>query len=555
MLTVCQIARGASPPGGSGIEQPPPSAGSVIQEIPELPALPKAAPELHIEQKGAAPASSADQTKISVSSLRVTGARAFQEAELIAATGFKTGSQLTLTELRGLAARIADYYHNRGYFLVQAYLPAQEVKEGVVTIAVLEGLYGQISIKNNSRLSSELANDLLDGLASGQAVKVDPLEERLLLLSDLPGVNVKSTLVPGASVGNSDLIVELEPGRVISGSVDADNEGNRYTGTNRADLTVNLNDPTGHGDVASLRAVTSGSGLKYGRASYQMQFDRTKLGLASTDMRYELGDEFARLLAHATAQIWSVYVGYPLMRSRASNLSLLIDWDDKDFQDSDAAVGTTTDKKIRVALITLNGDERDGFIAGGLSNYSLSLASGDAELETAAALATDSATARAEGRYEKLSISASRLQVLGETTSVYAAISGQLASKNLDISEKMELGGANAVRSYPEGEAYCDKAYVLTGEYRWQLLRLQGSMGRNVQLIGFADTAKGDLEKSPWTNELNHRTLSDAGVGFNWADNANFVVKLYYAHRLGDAVALSAPDSSSRIWVQGVKYF
>jgi hypothetical protein len=38
-------------------------------------------------------------------------------------------------------------------------------------------------------------------------------------------------------------------------------------------------------------------------------------------------------------------------------------------------------------------------------------------------------------------------------------------------------------------------------------------------------------------------------------DNNDFVVKAFYAHKLGDAVATSAPDSTSRFWLQAVKYF
>ena len=41
----------------------------------------------------------------------------------------------------------------------------------------------------------------------------------------------------------------------------------------------------------------------------------------------------------------------------------------------------------------------------------------------------------------------------------------------------------------------------------------------------------------------------------NWEDYNNFVVNAYWAHKLGNAVATSAPDSNSRFWIQVVKYF
>src|SRR6185436_10362909 len=134
---------------------------------------------------------------------------------------------------------------------------------------VLEGRYGKITLRNETNLSNSLANRLLEGLNSGDIIAIAPLERRLLLLSDLPGVIVRSTLVPGASVGTSDLLVDVTPGRRVTGSVEADNGGDRYTGANRVGATVNINNPLGQGDVLSLRVLTSFDGLKYGRAYYE----------------------------------------------------------------------------------------------------------------------------------------------------------------------------------------------------------------------------------------------------------------------------------------------
>lgn len=148
-----------------------------------------------------------------------------------------------------------------------------------------------------------------------------------------------------------------------------------------------------------------------------------------------------------------------------------------------------------------------------------------------------------------------RLQRVTDTLSLYAAANGQLASKNLDTSEKMGLGGANGVRAYPEGEAYADQGYVLNLEVRALLPRLSERQSGQMQLIGFVDTGTATLNKNPWVAGQNRRTLSGAGVGFNWVDNDNFVVKAYYARKLGNATAMSAPDKSGRFWLQAAKYF
>lgn len=512
-------------------------------------------PEIRIEQQEESPATPlADQTKIAVRSLRFSGASAYPDAELIAVAGFAPGEQ-TLAALRAIAAKITKHYRGNGYFLAQAYLPAQDVKDGTVTIAVIEGQYGKVTVNNPTNLSSTLVNGLLEGLGAGDPITVAPLESRLLQLSELPGVSVKSTLVPGASVGASDLIIDVEPGRRVTGSIDADNAGNRYTGANRVGATVNLNNPTGHGDVATLRALTSASRLNYGRASYQAQFGRAKAGIAYADMRYRLGEEFASLQANGTAQIASVYVSYPLARSRASNVNTLINYDAKTFQDRVDATSTVVDKKAQVWMASLVGDRRDDFAGGGVNSYSLTWTSGEIDIRSPAALATDEATVRTNGRYNKVSLNASRLQSLTRTASLNVAISAQAASKNLDISEKMGLGGASAVRAYPAGEGYGDQGYVLNVEVRQLLPRFSERVPGEMQGVVFVDTGTVTLNKDPWVDAPNRTTLSGAGLGIHWADNNSFAVRAYWAYKLGNAVATSAPDAMSRIWILGVKYF
>ncbi len=538
--------------------QTPPNAGSLNQQIEreQPPATPtNTNPEIRIEQGAVPVAVASDAQKILVRSLRVTGARVYTEATLVEVTGFSESRELSLNELRGMASKIARYYRQQGYLLAQAYLPAQDINNGVVTIAVLEGQYDKITLRNSSNLSDSLAHSLLSDLSSRDAVSIAPLETSLLLLSDLPGVNVKSTLVPGASVGASDLIVDITPGQRVTGNVNLDNAGNRYTGTNRAGATVNINNPTGHGDIATLQVLSSGSGLNYARASYQAQIGRTQAGVAYASMRYRLGREFESLQANGSAQIASVFGSVPLIRSRSNNLYAVINFDDKTFQDNVDSTATRADKKARTVMASLIGDRRDGFGGGGLSTYALTWTSGEIDINSAAALANDASTVQSNGHFDKLGFNAMRLQSVTDTVSLYAAVNGQLAAKNLDTSEKMELGGAYGVRAYPAGEAYADQGYVLNLEARALLPRLSERQWGQMQLIGFVDTGTAMLNKNPWTSGENRRTLSGVGVGINWADNDNFVVKAYYARKLGNETATSAPDESGRFWLQAAKYF
>ena len=542
--------------GHTAVAQQAPTAGGQLQQIPLSPAAPKTIPEIRIER--GVPAASADKDvgpSFAISLLHVTGASVFSEAELLSVSGFRPGQMVTLGELRAMAARITNFYNNHSYFLAQAYVPAQNIQGGSVTIAVVEGRYGKIAFNNRTRLSAHTADNALTGLDNDDVVETAPLERRLLLLSDIPGVVARSTLSPGADIGTSDLLVELVPGRRVTGSIEADDAGNRYTGAYRAGGTVNLNNALGIGDVLSLRVLTSFDGFVYGRAAYQALVGKTAVGVAYSHINYRLGREFRSLDASGNADVASLYASYPLVRSRNSNLYFLGGADAKWFEDRLGFIPSTSHRQTQVGSIGLSGDKHDSFGGGGWSSYSTSVSFGNLDIRGAADRAYDAATARANGSYGKVQLGFSRRQNVVGPLSVYGSIRGQVAFNNLDISEKIELGGAYAVRAYPEGEAYGDQGYVATFEPRLGLHGLIRGIPGDLQLFGLIDVGEVDYAKNPWFSSSNHARRSAYGGGLSWSAPYGFFLKGTYARKLGSEKATSAPDEPGRFWFQVVKTF
>ena len=534
-----------------------------LQQIPPAPAPQSAAPRLEFEQRAPAAATVPGGPKVRVQALRITGQTLFSEGELVAATGFQPNSDLDLGELRALAARITDHYTRHGYFLARAYVPEQGADTAIVTIAVIEGRYGTVGLKNATNLSDRTANAILAGLASGDVVASAPLERRLLLLGDIAGVTTRSTLSPGTAPGTSDLLVALEPGRRVTGSAEADNAGNRYTGAWRAGGTVNLNNAAGIGDVLSLRVLTSFSGLAYGRASYQALLGKATVGIAYAHIDYRLGREFASLGASGNAEIASLYASYPLVRSRDANLYLLGGVDAKWFQDKLGFIASDSHRRAQVASVGVASDWRDGLGGGGRNGVggggrnaiTANVAFGNLDIRDPLARAQDAATARTNGSFGKLTLGAERVQSISPDLSLYGSVRGQLAFGNLDISEKMELGGAYAVRAYPEGEAYGDQGYVATIETRLLLDRLLPAAPGHIQLFAFIDVGAVDFVRDPWVAGVNHANRSAYGAGVSWVTPGNLLLKATYARKLGTAAATSAPDQAGRFWFQLAKTF
>lgn len=539
----------------SGWAQTPPSAGSQLLQIPQAPQRAASAPEQRSEGQPVAKGAADNGEKIPVRRLALEGVRSLDGAELLRVSGFVAGRSYSIGELRELAERVTAHYRSLGYFLAQTYLPAQDVTEGVVRLQVVEGQYGTVRLQNDSRLRDASAWRILDDLKSSNAVTDEDLERRLLLLSDLPGVQARSVLTRGATPGTTDLVVELRPLAAVSGSVDADNEGNRYTGTNRLGASLSLNGLAGLGDLATVRWLGAGDGLSYGRASYQLSWGGLTTGVAYASLRYQLGAEFASTQANGSAEIGSVFLSYPLLRARLANLSVQLAYDDKRFSD---AFGTLLEsrKSVRETGLTLRGDARDSLGARS-SQYSLTWTQGTLDLQDPMALQADAASARAQGGFDKLVFAWSGQQAVTASTNLLLSVTGQWASRNLDASEKFTLGGAQGVRAYPAGEASGDEGLLMTLESRTALAQLGAALGGKLQLLAFLDLGHVTVNKQPWDagKSAATRTLGGAGLGLHYASPQNWMLRAVVAARQPDEAAVTEPDQSARFWLQASKLF
>lgn len=526
-----------------------PDAGQVQQGLDQQPLQlsPRQSLPLNLPDAPADPAADAGP-RLQVNGFTLEGNSALGSEELLGLLADLPGKELSVGQLQAAANRITRRYREQGYPLARAYLPAQEIEGGVVKFAVLEGRYGEIKVDNPVGLGgSALAP--LSALKAGDAVQGQPLERSLLLLQDTPGVEVKSTLRPGASTGTTDLLVGLQQAPLVTGSVDMDNYGNRFVGQYRLGGTLNLNNPLNLGDRLSLRAMGSDQDQHYGRVAYQLPLGpwATQFGVAYSDMDYELGKDFEDLRAHGNARIASVYAIQPLVRSRDFSLFTQLQFDDKRLKDDIDLFDEKSDKHARVVTLTLNGNSRDDLLGGGVNSFALGWSQGSLTLDGAQAQRTDDATAGTRGRFHKLNPSLVRLQRLSDRFSLYTQLQGQWADGNLDSSEKLYLGGAYGVRAYPQGEASGDQGWLANVELRYALTEAW-------QLSTFVDHGEVRLNKDTWTSDDNHRSLSGAGFGALWAAHG-WQVNAVAAWKLGNAEAESDVERTPRVWAQVVRAF
>jgi hemolysin activation/secretion protein len=536
--------------GGAWAQTPPvPDAGQVLRDLRQARPVPpqQTAPLQRIEES--ADLNQQGEAKVLVKSIAITGNQEIASAELQPLVAGLIGAERSLSQLNAAARRITAYYRSKGFAVARAYLPAQDITDGAVTISIIEGRISSHKINNQSLLSDERAQAYLGQVKDGDVIRSEQIDRGLLLLQDTPGVSSsRATLQPGASVGTSELLIEVNPAKPYSGSVVADNYGSRYTGEYRLAGTFNLASPLKIGDQITANLLTSGDNLSFARLAYQLPVgsDGLRLGAAYSDIHYKLGKEFEALQAHGTATSASVFAAYPFIRSQFKNLSGTVSYEDKNLKDYVDGTATYTPKKVGVTTLGLSGSLQDALGGGGITGLDLSVAFGNLSINSSTALAIDNASAQSNGSYTRFSYGANRLQRFTDSTFLALSMSGQTASKNLDSSEKFSLGGINGVRAYPQGEASGDEGYRATVELRHNVIP-------NVQATVFYDVGKVTINRKPFgAPASNSRNLAGVGVGVN-ASLGPVQLRSSLAWRTDGGLPTSIPASAAKrptLWMQ-----
>jgi hemolysin activation/secretion protein len=542
---------------GSGVAhaQVTPDAGSLLQQIEkeQHPALPpKSAPQFVLP-----PMQPPGDTTLTVTvrSFRFAGNTLLTSKQLAPVVHSFIDHPLSFTELQNAATAVASAYRRAGW-IVRVYLPQQDITGGTVIIQIVEAKFGAARVEGKARrISSAKVEGVVETAQKpGTPVNVDALDRAILLVGDLPGLRATGRLAEGQNQAETDLVLSVADAPLVSGDVTTDNGGARSTGAGRLIADIDLNGPLGFGDRAETMLLGS-QGSNYERADYSVPVGSGgwRVGANASHLDYRVvTTELSALDARGTSTTAGLEANYPLMRSRLRNLYVAFNLDDRRFNNQ-ADGDTTTRYSVHDASVGLYGNVFDTVGGGGANNASVTLVQGNVNLAGSPNEAADAATTQTSGSFQKLRFSAARQQAVTERTSLYASLSGQAASKNLDSSEKFYLGGAEGVRAYPENEGGGAEALLLSLEARWRL-------PASLSVTGFFDLGSVHVNKN---NDIagaatpNTDELKGVGVSMSWLPKFGLNLKATLAHRIG-----SNPDPTStgndqdgshienRLWVQ-----
>lgn len=472
---------------------------------------PRPPAEIELQERPTRPPKGAEGPKVFVRKFQITGNMVIPATTLESLVRSEEGQELTLEQLRAVAARITDYYAARGYILARAYLPPQDVREGVIEIAIMEGKIGDIEVTGNERYKSDVILRALTRVRDGKVVEESRLETAINDLNEYPGLNVRASLKPGAERGTTDILMTAQERLPLSGMADVDNYGSRFNGFWRYGFELGYGNITGLGDTVSVRGIKSDSnGLSYGRASFQIPIGYYETKFAGSYVYSEngVGAEFAPLQAGGTLQSTVLEFIQPFLKTAGVNFQMSAGFETVRMVNKVLNAESGIDD-LRVFRLGFSGDYRDNYLGRWFYGFNwyqgVPWFGGNWKNDSGASVPNG------PGSFSKWTLDLARLQslVIGGSYLVLRG-TGQLANVNMVSYERLAVGGYYTVRGYPLAEYSGDKGYVVTAEL---VVPIPG-LREWLQMVAFVDhAAVWPISPDKTIGEKGH-FLSGVGGGF-----------------------------------------
>lgn len=515
--------------------------GSIERTIPKQLPRTQVAPAISAPAP-IAPSGSAVTGRFTLGAVHVEGATAFSQAELSPLYEPFLATEVDETTLNAIAAGITDRYRKRGYLLSYAMVPAQDVRAGIVRIAIIEGRVDTVQVEGAG-----------NGLSSVQAIaapllKDVPLRERTLeraigLVRDLPGFTVVD-----ASLARSDmdarrhtlkLVVARDPLRALAYS---DNRGTDEDGRIRLYSSASLASLATTGDElrVDLFAIP-GSHYRYvyGQLLASVPLGSDGLRFAASvsagkqDQRIS-GDEFDDRSTNLTALL-----SYPVLRSRA--LTTVAKLSVNSWRSDGEQDGSRIQRdRLRVARLGLDfSNEGNTRLSG---EFSLSRGLGFYGMTKKG----DPRASRldAGGRFTKVAFTVQLAHPISEKVALQAVMAGQYSDRPLLSVEEFALGGNRLGRAFDFNAVTGDRgiggglelAYRLDGRKRGP---------QRIEIFGFADGGAAFEAGNSRSG-----SLMSAGVGSRFT-----LAGIAFAAEAGVPIAFSGKGKSVRAFLSAFTAF
>jgi hemolysin activation/secretion protein len=474
--------------------------------------------------------------KVTINSFKVDGAALLTAQEIQSVTQSFEGKDLSFRSMQKVADLITDEYRKKGYLTSRAYIPPQNVKDGVLNIRVVEGKLGTMQIKGNRYFSTSMLQKKLDFGQQGY-FDYSALQRSLVYINEHPDRKAKVTLLPGTTPGSTDVIVDVKDQLPIHVGFQYDNYGSRYINKNRYSLTFEDNNLIGFDDKLFLKVQEADNSLMHlqqGRYSF-FPVQPTEVGAYFVNSDIKLGREFRDLESKGKAQIYGLYLNHALSHDQNLDLRLTSGFDYKDI--SNYQLGTKISRdNVRLFKVGVDVDQTDEW---GRTIFTPEIGQGIPHIMGGMKSKDDLATrAGSGGKFTKAGFNLYRLQSMPFETSFLWKNNALFTNNALVASEQFQIGGPGSVRGYPVAEYSGDVGYYTSPELSIPIYVIPKSLRVPFSGVSMYDANRFVLFYDWATTQLTnaqageHKKETLRGWGFGWRvnvkDNMTFRVEVGY---------------------------
>ncbi|UNK61068.1 ShlB/FhaC/HecB family hemolysin secretion/activation protein [Buttiauxella ferragutiae] len=434
-----------------------------------------------------------------------------------------------MDKITQLTRDISDWYIQKGYITSRAFITEQDLSQGELNIAVMEGRLEKIRLEGSSSRQLYMAFPGLEG----EILNLRDIEQGMEQINRLRSNPVQIEILPGSKPGYSIVNLTATPEFPLGLSLGFDNSGQKSTGTGQLNGALTGNNLLGiadkwfisgarssdFSDSHDAQSVQAGLSVPYGYnlfdysyswSNYLSTINNNGFGWASTGDSQSHRFTASRVLFRDGDIKTGASVGLTHQISRNYLNDVLLD---------------SSSRKLTSLLFGLNHTQK---IFGGVATLNPTFSHGVPWLGAENDHGKNDALPKAE--FKKWSVNGSFQRPVANDLWWLTSFYGQWSPDRLYGSERLTIGGESSVRGFKEQYLSGDNGGYLRNELNYVLFTLPfiGQVSSVVALDG------GWLQKDkhdPWASG----TLWGTAVGLSSTNR-------YYASQFTVGTPVKYPD-------------
>lgn len=398
------------------------------------------------------------------------------------------GKEVYLEDIMDLTIKISRYYQKQGYITSYAYLPAQEITDGNITIAIKESKIVSKEIDgyrwgNNWYFNNVITYDL----PKGEVFNARNLQGTMKTINNKPNMKASASISKNEK-HDTEIKLHVQDRFPLLLNAAWDDFGRNFTGRQRFTGILGLDNVLGFGDKIYGGAILA-SRSTGALAGYSIPVSKygTRLSFDYSYSDVSIGGPYKSLGITGNASTYSLRLTQPLRNTATQDIAAFISLDATNSTSKSKLFRTNlSDYQLRVMRLGINGmfDDSQGRT---LANFGV-------DLGTSGLGASHNIKHGQQSSFYKLTGSLARVQRLPKKCLGIVKVFGQYSPQSLYSAEQMYLGGVYSVRGYQPSELLGDYGVVGTAELRTPIPGLEQILpqkikhwSNNVKLAVFYD--------------------------------------------------------------------